>query len=57
MKADKETKWLMIYTEWKVIEVKELRRKYCNRREGEQLGGEKKANIIPSLRGYNLLLS
>jgi hypothetical protein len=35
MKADKGTKRVMIYTEWKVIKVKELRRKYCNRREGE----------------------
>jgi hypothetical protein len=34
---------------------KKLRRKYCNRREGVQL--EKKANIITSLRGYNMLLS
>ena len=38
----------MAYTEWKVIKVKELRRKYCNRRQGEQL--EMKANIILSLR-------
>jgi hypothetical protein len=45
----------MAYTEWKVIKVKEMRRKYCNRREGKQL--EKIANIIPILRGYNLLLS
>ena len=27
----------MAFTEWKMIKVKELRRKYCNRREGEQL--------------------
>jgi hypothetical protein len=44
----------MAYTEWKVIKVKEMIRKYCNRRDGEQF---KKASIIRSLRGNNLLLS